>query len=195
MEEKNYKTIFIGDCSVGKTSICRSLMKKPMDQRYEATIGAAYSILSITQPEVDTKYTFHIWDTAGQERFHSLLPLYFRNAPICIIVFDVMDLESYNHITMWYKLYRNYSNLDSQILYLVGNKIDLRTETNGITREMGENQANEIGAFYDETSAIEDHTCHVFDNISTMLAGIPKYQYMKEEVRHVIEKNNNQCSC
>lgn len=37
----------------------------------------------------DRVIKFEIWDTAGQERFHSLAPMYYRNAQAAIIVYDV----------------------------------------------------------------------------------------------------------
>mmetsp|Transcript_6919 Transcript_6919/g.20042 ORF Transcript_6919/g.20042 Transcript_6919/m.20042 type:complete len:94 (-) Transcript_6919:3306-3587(-) len=36
-----------------------------------------------------------IWDTAGQERFHSLGPIYYRNADAALLVFDVTDPGSF----------------------------------------------------------------------------------------------------
>ena len=30
-----------------------------------------------------------VWDTAGQERFHSLAPMYYRNAQAAIVVYDI----------------------------------------------------------------------------------------------------------
>jgi small GTP-binding protein len=37
----------------------------------------------------DRTIKFEIWDTAGQERFHSLAPMYYRNAQAAIVVYDI----------------------------------------------------------------------------------------------------------
>jgi len=202
LEEKLYKVIFIGECSVGKSSICRSLTHRQYDERYESTIGAAFNMLSIEQPEVKQKHVFHIWDTAGQERFQSLLPLYFRDAPICIIVFDVSDRDSFEKVFVWARLYKKHSNLAEHIIYLIGNKIDLRDRdglgNKCVSRAEGEERAEQIDAFYDETSALNNQTMHVFDNISTLLAGTPKYQIIKTEQVKVVSSEppkKDDCSC
>jgi GTPase SAR1 family protein len=35
------------------------------------------------------KIRYEIWDTAGQERFHSLAPMYYRNAQAALVVYDI----------------------------------------------------------------------------------------------------------
>lgn len=42
-----------------------------------------------------------IWDTAGQERFRTLTTAYYRGAMGILLLYDVSNLESFNHITYW----------------------------------------------------------------------------------------------
>lgn len=42
-----------------------------------------------------------IWDTAGQERFRTLTTAYYRGAMGILLLYDVTNLESFNHITYW----------------------------------------------------------------------------------------------
>lgn len=48
----------------------------------------------------DRDIKFEIWDTAGQERFHSLAPMYYRNALASMVVFDVTNYVS--NLLIWY---------------------------------------------------------------------------------------------
>jgi Ras-related protein Rab-5C len=43
----------------------------------------------------DKVIKFEIWDTAGQERFHSLAPMYYRNAQAAVVVYDVTKAVSF----------------------------------------------------------------------------------------------------
>jgi small GTP-binding protein len=42
----------------------------------------------------DRTIKFEIWDTAGQERFHSLAPMYYRNAQAAIVMYDITKAVS-----------------------------------------------------------------------------------------------------
>jgi Ras-related protein Rab-5C len=46
---------------------------------------------------------FEIWDTAGQERFHSLAPMYYRNAAASLVVYDVTKASSLEKAKSWVK--------------------------------------------------------------------------------------------
>ncbi len=36
-----------------------------------------------------------LWDTAGQEAFRSLAPMYYRNADITVVMYDVSEYFQY----------------------------------------------------------------------------------------------------
>uniref|UniRef100_A0A6G1S4L9 Ras-related protein Rab-39A n=1 Tax=Aceria tosichella TaxID=561515 RepID=A0A6G1S4L9_9ACAR len=44
-----------------------------------------------------------IWDTAGQERFKSIVTSYYRNSVGIVLVYDVTNRESYEHLINWFK--------------------------------------------------------------------------------------------
>ena len=46
---------------------------------------------------------FEIWDTAGQEKYRSLSQLFYKDASIAILVFDITNEESFEEIkNYWY---------------------------------------------------------------------------------------------
>lgn len=58
-----------------------------------------------------------LWDTAGQERFRALTTAYYRGAMGIIVVYDVTNLESFQHVQYWFKNIDEVS-LNKQIFYL-----------------------------------------------------------------------------
>eukprot|EP00004_Rigifila_ramosa_P013800 TRINITY_DN3085_c0_g1_i3.p1 TRINITY_DN3085_c0_g1~~TRINITY_DN3085_c0_g1_i3.p1 ORF type:complete len:123 (-),score=18.65 TRINITY_DN3085_c0_g1_i3:375-743(-) len=82
-----YKLVFLGDQSVGKTSIITRFMYDSFENTYQATIGIDF--LSKTLYLDDRTVRLQLWDTAGQERFRSLIPSYIRDSSVAIIVYDI----------------------------------------------------------------------------------------------------------
>lgn len=68
-----------------------------------------YDALSVTGIDFKQKIVnldgvpikLQIWDTAGQERFRTLTTAYYRGAMGILLLYDVTNLESFNHITYW----------------------------------------------------------------------------------------------
>jgi len=83
------KVVLVGDSDVGKTSI-GYLMSHPLTTGTvpytESTVGASYFRTKFDSP--GGRISADIWDTAGQERYHSLVPLYLRNANVVLYVYD-----------------------------------------------------------------------------------------------------------
>ena len=64
-----------------------------------------------------------IWDTAGQERYRSITNAYYRGAEAIIIVFDLNNKDSFNHIQGWIDEISKYTGPYVYKLIL-GNKCD-----------------------------------------------------------------------
>jgi GTPase SAR1 family protein len=60
-----HRVVFIGDTSVGKTSILLRLKGEPFNPNRASTIGATYSVHTPTLSD-SCKVDIQLWDTAGQ---------------------------------------------------------------------------------------------------------------------------------
>ncbi|KAL6753226.1 small rab-related GTPase [Haematococcus lacustris] len=144
-----YKLVFLGDQSVGKTSIITRFMYDKFDNTYQATIGIDF--LSKTMYLEDRTVRLQLWDTAGQERFRSLIPSYIRDSSVAIVVFDVTNRQSFLNTNRWIQEVRAERGSDV-IIFLVGNKTDL-AEKRQVSIEEGDAKARELSVFFIETSA------------------------------------------
>ncbi|KAJ1933194.1 Vacuolar protein sorting-associated protein 21, partial [Linderina macrospora] len=72
----------------------------------------------------DAVLKLDIWDTAGQERFHSLAPMYYRNAQAAVVVYDITRESSLDRAKSWIKELQRQAN-PNIVIALVGNKLDL----------------------------------------------------------------------
>ncbi|XP_040298229.1 ras-related protein Rab-41 isoform X3 [Bufo bufo] len=120
---RKFKLVFLGEQSVGKTSLITRFMYDSFDNTYQATIGIDF--LSKTMYLEDrTQVRLQLWDTAGQERFRSLIPSYIRDSTIAVVVYDITNLNSFQQTSKWIDDVRTERGSDV-IIMLVGNKTDL----------------------------------------------------------------------
>ena len=42
-----------------------------------------------------------VWDTAGQDRFRTITSAYYRGADGIIVVYDITNIESFEHVDFW----------------------------------------------------------------------------------------------
>lgn len=62
-----------------------------------ATIGIDF-LETIVQVPSGERIKLQIWDTAGQERFKTLIRPYYRGASGIVLVYDVTDETTFEHI-------------------------------------------------------------------------------------------------
>nr|QKY15281.1 GTP-binding protein rab6 (rab6) [Polytomella parva] len=144
-----YKLVFVGDQSVGKTSIITRFMYDKFDTTYQATIGIDF--LSKTMYLEDRTVRLQLWDTAGQERFRSLIPSYIRDSSVAVVVYDISNRQSFLNTVRWIQEVRMERGNDV-IIFLVGNKTDL-VDKRQVSIEEGDAKAAELAVYFIETSA------------------------------------------
>ncbi|KAI8372719.1 rab protein 6 [Radiomyces spectabilis] len=146
---KKFKLVFLGEQSVGKTSLITRFMYDTFDNTYQATIGIDF--LSKTMYLDDRTIRLQLWDTAGQERFRSLIPSYIRDSSVCVVVYDITNRNSFVNTSRWIDDVRAERGTDV-IIVLVGNKTDLNDKRQ-VTVEDGEKKAKDYNIMFVETSA------------------------------------------
>ncbi|EFN52525.1 GTP binding protein [Chlorella variabilis] len=173
-----YKLVFLGDQSVGKTSIITRFMYDKFDTTYQATIGIDF--LSKTMYLEDRTVRLQLWDTAGQERFRSLIPSYIRDSSVAVVVYDVTSRQSFLNIQRWVEEVRAERGSDV-IIVLVGNKTDL-VDKRQVSIEEGDAKARELNVMFIETSAKAGFNIKaLFRKIAAALPGMEALNSAKQE--------------
>ncbi|MCP4762312.1 MAG: GTP-binding protein, partial [archaeon] len=164
-----FKCIVVGDGGCGKTAIVVRFSQGFFQEQYKLTIGVEFAVKTIELIN-EKKVKLQIWDTGGQERFQYVRPLYYRGSMGAIILFDLTNKESFEHIAKWMEEVR--TNAGDIPLLLVGNKSDLVAERQ-ISRAEAEDFAKEFEMYYLESSA-KDGTGigDVFAILSCLMIGI-----------------------
>jgi small GTP-binding protein len=91
----------LGESGVGKSSLVLRLINNEFRPYYETTLGAAFTQKTLNYE--NTNYKFLIWDTAGQEKFHSLASIYYKDAQVALIIYDVNNHKTFDIMNKWIK--------------------------------------------------------------------------------------------
>lgn len=135
-----FKIVLLGEGRVGKTSLVSRFVRNTFDPKEMSSQSAAFCEKRVKIQ--NTTVNLAIWDTAGQERFHSLAPIYYREAHGAVIVYDITDMDSWNRVPKWIsELQVTGTNCN---IALVGNKQDLRAQAR-VPQVDAERYARSIG--------------------------------------------------
>ncbi|XP_019719894.1 ras-related protein Rab-6A isoform X1 [Hippocampus comes] len=175
---RKFKLVFLGEQSVGKTSLITRFMYDSFDNTYQATIGIDF--LSKTMYLEDRTIRLQLWDTAGQERFRSLIPSYIRDSAAAVVVYDITNVNSFQQTTKWIDDVRTERGSDV-IIMLVGNKTDL-ADKRQVSIEEGERKAKELNVMFIETSAKAGYNVkQLFRRVAAALPGMDTTQDKNRE--------------
>ena len=141
------KIITLGDSSVGKTSVLLRFTENTFSPTMMSTVGIDSK--SRTLSMADRSYRVQVWDTAGQEKFRTISYTFYNRADGILLMYDVTDPNSLQHVTSWMAQIRERAKKDVAIT-LVGNKTDLADSKDFSS---GERLANSYNIKFFPTSA------------------------------------------
>ncbi|KAH0795587.1 ras-related protein Rab-5B [Histomonas meleagridis] len=187
MTENEFKIVLVGSAHTGKSSIIQRFVNGQFNPSSRSTVQAGFfkKVIKIEETEL----SLEIWDTAGQERFHSLTPMYYRDAIATIIVFDVTDANSFAKAKQWVNELRQ-AQQPNVIYVLVGNKCDLKS-----IRVVSQTDASDYGESvripYLEVSAKTGYNINnIFEEIGVQLIDIKS---QTSQLNLSVERNKQKC--
>ena len=96
------KVVLIGESGVGKTSIINRYTTNTFRTLETATPGASFTAKVVNFKEYDQTIKFEIWDTAGQEKYRALAKVFYKNAAVCILVYDITSKTSFEELKKYW---------------------------------------------------------------------------------------------
>ncbi|EAY17595.1 Ras family protein [Trichomonas vaginalis G3] len=145
----SYKVVLLGEGRVGKSSIGNKWQSNTFDPQRRSTIAAAFFQKTVIcqGKNVDIQ----LWDTAGQEEYHSLAPIYYKDAQAALLVYSVIDSTSFERMMQWKNELVNTRGENIKLI-IAANKIDMVSQR-VITPQQGLDFANKVGCQIFEVSA------------------------------------------
>ena len=116
------KVVLIGESGVGKTSIINRFTSNTFRSQQLPTTAANFVTKLVIMEDENKSIKFEIWDTAGQEKYRSLAKVFYKNAAVCILVYDITRKSSFEEIKKFWvnEIKQNISpDTSKYILFLI----------------------------------------------------------------------------
>ncbi|XP_060039835.1 rho-related GTP-binding protein RhoD isoform X2 [Erinaceus europaeus] len=127
---KQVKVVLVGDGGCGKTSLLTVFAEGYFPETYTPTV---FERLSVKLQVKGKTVQLQIWDTAGQVDYDRLRPLFYPDAGVLLLCFDVTSPYSFDNVlNRWYPEVSHFCK-DVPIM-LVGCKTDLRMDRSQLNR-------------------------------------------------------------
>ena len=180
-EPISIKCVLLGESGTGKSSLIERFINNTFKKDTLSTLIGSFSSKIVFYEKENIKIRFDIWDTAGQEKYRSINKIFYQDAQVTLLVYDITQEYTYKAIKdYWFSEVKENSPEDA-IIFLVGNKSDLY-EKEVVNEEEARQYANEINSLYKLVSAqtgegIED----IFKMVGERLLTEEFLQKIKEE--------------
>ena len=194
-----FKILLLGDSSVGKTCFFLRFTDDYFNENYLSTIGMDTVSIDITHQDKTTYeeklIRLTITDTAGQDRFRSIVSSYYRGSNGLLLLFDITNKDTFNHVNDWISQIHSHVNKNEVKIILVGNKIDLQSKRE-VTFEEAKALADSHRIPYMEASAKDNINVEsIFKEITNLVYTSQKGKKHDTENRTLVGKYKKRKQC
>jgi small GTP-binding protein len=173
------KIVLIGEASVGKTSIIFQFIDKIFQEDLQSTIGGTFNSKSIKCNNNKT-LNLEIWDTAGQERYRCVTKMFYKEADVAILVYDITSKSSFEELKNYWVEQVLEASPKNIMLVIVANKSDL-IDNEQVDEEEARNYAKKVKADFFVISAKENNSVNeLFKSIAKKYSGANSVEVIEE---------------
>ena len=114
------KVILVGEAGVRKICIIVRFINNEYYEGAPSTTGANYASKVLEFKEYHKNLQYEIWDTAREERYRGLAKIFYKDAVIAILEYDITNRKSFEKIKKyWHEQIKesSFSNISKIILF------------------------------------------------------------------------------
>ena len=98
------KVVFLGESDVGKYRIISQFINGPFGPDTAGSLSSQFLSKTMEFKDINKSIKFDIWDTAGQERFRSLAKIFYKDAKVICLCYDITSKKSFDELKeYWYE--------------------------------------------------------------------------------------------
>ena len=106
------KVVLLGESGVGKTCIINRFINDSFSEDEKSSAIPTFTV-KIMKFEDGKNIKFEIWDTAGQEKYRALNKLFYTDARVAILVYDITKKNTFEEIQKyWYNQIKEFAAKD-----------------------------------------------------------------------------------
>ena len=170
-DEENLKIVLVGESSVGKTSIITQFIEKTFQDTLQSTVGGTFNTKVIKCEDLNKSLKLDIWDTAGQERYRSVTKMFYKDADVALLVYDITSKKSFEELQNYWVNQVLESSLKKTLLCIIANKSDL-IDLEQVDEGEARNYAETINAMFFVVSAKDSNSINeMFKDIAKKYSG------------------------
>ena len=107
------KVVLLGESGSGKTAILSRYINNTFEDNIMATTGAYYKTKVEWFEEENQSIKLEIWDTSGREKYRALQKIFYKDANVCILVYDITSKDSFDELrNYWAKVVKEFGRKD-----------------------------------------------------------------------------------